>query len=44
MMDDDYRDDLLRDEQGEARWQRQQHARRMALPVGHPDEPEGEDE
>jgi hypothetical protein len=44
MIDDDYRNDLLQDEIADDKWQRQQHSRHMALPVGHPDEPEGDEE
>ncbi len=36
-------DDLL-DELHQAKWQRQRHARHMALPPGHPDEPEDDSE
>ena len=43
MMDDDYRNDLLQDEIDEDRFQRFAHARHMALPPGHPDEPEDEE-
>ncbi len=39
----DYDNDDLLDAIAEDKWQRQRHARRMAPPVGHPDEPE-EDE
>jgi hypothetical protein len=42
MIDND-NDDLL-DEIAEAKFQRQAHARHMALPPGHPDEPEEEDD
>jgi hypothetical protein len=35
-------DDELQDQIAEDRWQRQRHARHMALPPGHPDEPEDE--
>jgi hypothetical protein len=35
-------DDLL-DEIAEAKWQRQQHSKLMALPPGHPDEYEDEE-
>jgi hypothetical protein len=38
----DYDNDDLLDEIAEAKFQRQAHARRMALPPGHPDEPEDE--
>ena len=44
MMDDDYRDYDLLDAMQQAKWERQQHARRMALPPGHPDEPDDEGE
>ncbi len=40
MIDND-NDDLL-DEIAQAKFQRQAHARHMALPPGHPDEPEEE--
>ena len=45
-MDEYTRNDLLQDEIYEDRFQRQRHARHMALPPGHPDEPddEGDDE
>jgi hypothetical protein len=36
----DYDNDDLLDEIAEAKFQRQAHARRMALPPGHPDEPD----
>jgi hypothetical protein len=42
MIDND-NDDLL-DAIAEAKWERQRHARHMALPPGHPDEPEEEDD
>ena len=43
MIDND-NDDLL-DEIAQAKWERQRHARHMALPPGHPDEqPEEEDD
>ena len=38
----DYLDDLLQDEIAQAKWQRQQHRRHMALEPGHPDEPNEE--
>jgi hypothetical protein len=41
----DYDNDDLLDQIAEDKWQRQRHARHMALPPGHPDEPdEPEDE
>jgi hypothetical protein len=36
----DYDNDDLLDEIAEAKFQRQAHARRMALPPGHPDDPD----
>jgi hypothetical protein len=43
MIDDDYDNDDLLDQIAEDKWQRQRHARHMALPPGHPDEPEPEE-
>ena len=40
----DYLNDELLDQIAEAKWQRQQHRRHMALEPGHPDEPEVEGE
>jgi hypothetical protein len=40
----DYDNDDLLDEIAQAKWERQRHARHMALPPGHPDEPEEEDD
>ena len=38
----DYDNDDLLDEIAQAKWERQRHARHMALPPGHPDEPDYE--
>jgi hypothetical protein len=42
--DHDTAADELADLRSEAQWQRQRHRRLMSLPVGHPDEPDNEDE